>query len=185
MSSHIIAFDVWFENLMLPIRTPFFVQMFGGVTFFGSALTVAGLAGLIGLTLFFFKMRRAYVAGLVTTLLGAVVSVYALKVLVARARPDGLLPAISENSFSFPSWHATAAVAFYGFVAFLFCRLYPEYKKTVMIATVLLIFLIGFSRLYLGVHFPSDVIAGYMLGGLWLSIGIWVTNRFDKTIVIG
>ena len=185
MSSYVIAFDVWFENLLLSIRTPFFVQVFDGVTFFGSALTVAGLAGLIGLTLFFFKTRRAYVAGLGTTLLGAVVSVYALKALVARARPDGLLPAISENSFSFPSWHATAAVAFYGFVAFLFCRLYPEYKKTAVIVVVLLISLIGFSRLYLGVHFPSDVIAGYMLGGLWLSIGIWITNKLDKSVVKG
>lgn len=184
MINFILMIDAWFEHLMLSVRTPFFVEFFSGVTFFGDILTVIIIAALVSIFLLS-APRRMYIAGLVTTLFGAVASVYVLKTFIAQARPGGLLPAISETSFSFPSWHAAASVALYGFIAFLLCRLYPERKRAVTIVATILILLIGFSRLYLGVHFPSDVIAGYLLGGLWLYIGIRVTKKFDKTVVIG
>lgn len=181
MINLILMADTWFENFMLSVRTPFLVQVFSEVTFFGNTITIIGIAGIIGTFLLFSKTRRVYIAGFITTLLGSAASVYALKVLVARARPSGLIPAITEISFSFPSGHATASIALYGFLAFLLCRLYPERKRVVLMVAIAIILAIGFSRLYLGAHFPSDVIAGYALGGLWLLLGIWITNRIQSS----
>ncbi|MHB8860485.1 MAG: phosphatase PAP2 family protein [Minisyncoccota bacterium] len=182
MITAVISFDVWFENLMLAIRTPFWLRAFEAVTFFGSSEmrspTIIVLAGVVGIVLLARPRYRPFLAGFVTTLAGAAVSGLALKDIVQRARPDGLIPAITESGFSFPSGHAVASMAFYGFVAFLLCRQYPRHAKLIGAAAAAIILAIGFSRLYLGVHFPSDVIAGYVLGGLWLLIGIEITNRF-------
>jgi undecaprenyl-diphosphatase len=88
-----------------------------------------------------------------------------------------------EHSFSFPSGHATIAVAFYGFLAFLAMRGTKRWEKSVNIcfAGIAVVLLIGFSRLYLGVHYLSDVWAGYLVGALWLIAGIsmceWLRTR--------
>jgi undecaprenyl-diphosphatase len=178
MTSILLA-DAWFENFMLSIRTPFGVHLFSVVTFFGNSLTIIGIAGLIGAYMVFSREEyKPYLIGLVVTLSGAAASAYALKEIVQRARPSGLIPAVTETSFSFPSGHAVASVALYGFIAFLLSRLYPRHKRVAAALAALVALTISFSRLYLGVHYPSDVIAGFILGGLWLWIGIWVTNRF-------
>lgn len=177
----VLAFDLWFENLMVSVRTPFFVHVFETVTFFGEATTVLAFAAILGLFLLFSRTHRLYLAGLVLSLGGATVSAYILKIIIARPRPTDLIPVFTETASSFPSYHSVAAVAFYGFIAFMLCRLYPERKRIVLTLATITILAIGFSRLYLGVHFPTDVLAGYALGTFWLSVGIIITNRFQKT----
>lgn len=176
----LVTIDLWFENLLLTVRTPFLLNVFGGVTFLGNSFVVMGIAGIIGIFLWYSKIYRTHVSGLVITLLSAAVTGYTMKVLVGRARPSGLIPSLSETSFSFPSGHATAAMALYGFLAYLLCTLFPMKKPVVITAATLLIGSIGFSRLYLGVHFPSDVIAGYIIGGLSLLVGITTVQRLDR-----
>ncbi len=177
----LLAIDLWFAQLMLSLRAPFFVSVFEGVTFFGSVLAIISIAGLVALFLLFSPRRQQYLAGLVTAIVGAAATGYALKELVARARPDGLIPAIAETGFSFPSGHSAASMAFYGFLAFLIFRLYPEYRKAALLIAAGIIILIGFSRLYLGVHYLSDVLAGYALGALWLFIGIRLADRLRSS----
>lgn len=170
--------DLWFENMLLGVRTPFGLQVFKGITFFGNTSTVIAIAALIAIVFFLNKNYRPYLWGLVTTLAGAAGSAYVLKEIVARARPGGLIPyAAVETSYSFPSGHATVSMALYGFIAFLLCRLYPRYKAITITVAIIIILSIGFSRLYLGLHFPSDVIAGYVVGGLALWLGIKLTNK--------
>ncbi|MCX6788164.1 MAG: phosphatase PAP2 family protein [Candidatus Kaiserbacteria bacterium] len=176
----IITADLGFENLLANIRTPLLLQIFNVITILGSVPFVIGVAGIVGIFLWYATAYRAYIAGLVVTLLGAATTGYFMKILVGRARPSGLISSIAETSFSFPSGHATAAMALYGFLAYLLCALFPERKAAVLTAAVLLIGVIGFSRLYLGVHFPSDVLAGYLLGGLWLLIGVAVVKRMPS-----
>lgn len=178
----VFAFDVWFGNVLLDIRAPWAVEMFKGITFFGDKMTVIGIAGVIAIALWSSKVYRPYVIGLAATLAGAVASVYVLKELVARVRPSGLLPVLTETGFSFPSWHATAAIALYGFIIFLSYKLYPQFRKSITVAGALLIFAIGASRLYLGVHYLSDVLAGFVLGGVWLLAGMWITKKLQKCI---
>lgn len=177
MINTILSFDLWFENFLVSVRTPFWADVFRGITFFGNTTTVIGIAVVVGIFLLRSKISRTYIAGLGITLIGAAGSVYVLKELIGRVRPDGLIPLLTETSFSFPSGHATMAMACYGFIAYFFCKLYPHSKQLILIGTALVVLSIGFSRLYLGVHFPTDVIAGYLVGGVWLWIGIQVTKK--------
>lgn len=181
MIDFILTIDLWFENLMLAARTPALLQVFGAITSLGDAITVVLITFTIG-AYFALSSRqiRSYLVGFIVTLTGALSCAYVLKEVVARARPTGLIPSIIETSYSFPSRHAVIAVALYGFIAFFLARQYPEYARKIAAAATILIFSIGFSRLYLGVHFPSDVIAGFALGGLWLCIGIWTVRKLQR-----
>lgn len=169
--SFVVAGDLWFENMLLNIRTSLLIHIFNWITLLGNAGVVMVLAA-IALVFLYTKRYKAHAAGLVIALVGAAATDYAMKTLIARARPSGLIPSIIETTFSFPSGHATVAMALYGFAAYILCALFPARKPFIVATAVLVIGIIGFSRLYLGLHFPSDVIAGYILGGLWLLIGI-------------
>ena len=175
-----VVADAWFENLMLSVRTTALLQFFGWITLLGDAFVVAGVAGIALLALFTAGVRRAYAYGLSATIVGAVVTSSVIKVFVERARPDGLIPSAVETSFSFPSGHATAAMALYGFITYVLCILFPARKSLIQIISFVLIGSIGFSRLYLGVHFPSDVLAGYLIGGLWLLVGIETVKHLRR-----
>lgn len=170
-------FDSSVENFLFSVRTPFWLQAYGLITILGSTLTIIGLTIILSLRLFFSEKNHVYVAGLITTLAGAAVTGYLMKIFVARARPGVSIPSFVESSFSFPSGHATASMAFYGFLMYMLCTAFPAKRLPIVLVGVFLIGAIGFSRLYLGVHFPSDVLAGYLLGSLWLIIGVYITNR--------
>lgn len=177
----ILSADLWFENLLLSVRNPFLVQIFKGITFFGNTTTVIGLTVLFGIFLLWTKTRRTYLTGLFVSLVGAAGTTYVLKEVVGRLRPSGSIPTNIETDFSFPSGHATASMAFYGFTAYILCQLYPLRAKAILSAATIVILLIGFSRLYLGLHFPTDVIAGYVVGGVWLWIGSKLVQKLQTS----
>lgn len=177
--SDILALDQWLESFLFSVRIPFFLRVGEIVSLFGNVATVLLIACIIGICLTLFKRPYPSLVGLTSTLLGTGVSVYLLKILVARPRPGGSIPSIIESSYSFPSGHAAGSMALYGFIAFLLFRAYPRHKKLIGVVVAGIILSIGFSRLYLGVHFLSDVLAGYVLGGLWLFIGIKITKRVE------
>ncbi len=175
-SSGLRAHDDWAETFFAGIRSPLGLQLSENITLLGSPAFGAILVGGIALALVLSRYR-AYLTSFLLTFFGAVASVFIMKDLVERVRPSGLEPAFIEPGFSFPSGHAAISVALYGFLAFLLCRLYPHHKRWFVALAVILALAIGLSRLYLGVHYPSDVIAGYVLGGLWLLIGMVVGKR--------
>ena len=98
-----------------------------------------------------------------------------IKSIVMRFRPD-MMPLIAETGYSFPSGHSVTAVCFYGYLAFLYWAYgkSPVMRKVCIIGAVLMILGIGISRIYLGVHFPTDVIGGYIGGLMWLSLSVLV-----------
>jgi undecaprenyl-diphosphatase len=102
-----------------------------------------------------------------------------LKLLFHRARPD-FHRLIKINGYSFPSGHAMSAFAVYGVLSFLLWRHIPtRWGRTLLIVTsIIMILTIGISRIYLGVHYPSDVIGGYFASGCWLAIAIWFYQRY-------
>jgi len=105
-----------------------------------------------------------------------------LKTAFQRARPD-IQHLIAVGGYSFPSGHAMVATVFYGMLGYLIWLNLRERSKTawiVPVLTALLIFSIGVSRIYLGVHFPSDVLAGFAAGGLWLTGCIVGLHAFRK-----
>jgi len=101
-----------------------------------------------------------------------------LKNLFRRQRPlDSMVDGITN--FSFPSGHALMGVAFYGLLIWLTWKFvsHTGLRYTLTIGLVLLLLIIGFSRVYLRVHYTSDVIAGYGIGVCWLYAMIWVTGK--------
>jgi membrane-associated phospholipid phosphatase len=90
-----------------------------------------------------------------------------LKLLLRRARPD-LWELVLPNSYSFPSGHAMVSTAVYGMAAFVAGRLQPRLRWPLYVGMPLVVLVIGISRVYLGVHWPTDVLAGFAAGGLIL-----------------
>jgi undecaprenyl-diphosphatase len=103
----------------------------------------------------------------------------ALKLHFKRVRPDVPWALATEHSFSFPSGHSVCAVVLYGMVTYLLWKhLHALWQRVVVMATALLLIAgIGASRVYLGVHYPTDVAAGYLVGLLWLFTVI-ATNEY-------
>ncbi|MGI8911935.1 MAG: phosphatase PAP2 family protein [Rubrobacteraceae bacterium] len=110
-----------------------------------------------------------------------------LKAVFRRARPEVFDSGYTASFYSFPSGHATVAAGFYGALTLLIAyRLRGRARWAVAVSGVLLVLLIGFSRLYLGVHYPTDVLAGYLAAPLWvISVGVvyatWVSIRGLRT----
>lgn len=164
-------FDEQTINLIESIRTPLLNKFFILISYFGAGDAVLFIAAAVTIFLAI-KRKKSRIFMLWIMLAGSIASSYILKLAAHRPRPlDGI---IKETSFSFPSAHTVLSLAFYGFIAYLLLQS-GKSKLTKFLGFAglsFLIILIGFSRLYLGVHFFSDVIAGYLLGGLWLLIGI-------------
>jgi undecaprenyl-diphosphatase len=120
---------------------------------------------------FYRKGRRISVALLVVATVGSIVLSTALKSGFQRARPELFDSGYTAAFYSFPSGHATIAVGFYGTLTLLVAwRLKGFWRWAVAAAGVALVLLIGFSRLYLGVHYPTDVLAGFLAAPLWVSV---------------
>jgi undecaprenyl-diphosphatase len=100
---------------------------------------------------------------------GEIILDLTLKEFYARPRPQAFFDYTLPSSFSFPSGHALGSFCFYGIVAWLLASKLkcPAGAWSIRISAIFLIFLIGFSRVYLGVHYPTDVLAGYLTGFVW------------------
>jgi membrane-associated phospholipid phosphatase len=99
---------------------------------------------------------------------GGVILSYGLKIVFSKSRPNLWQSPIKETSFSYPSGHALGSTILYGFLAYILATRYPQLSLLIYAFAVLLIAAIGLSRLYLGVHWPTDIIAGYSIGFLWV-----------------
>lgn len=145
-----------------------------------TALVVLG----VGFTIWFAAMswKRGIVVFLLT-MAGAGVLLNSLKFSFRRARPEPYFDTVLPTSYSFPSGHALFALAFFGILAYLIqARVKSRTAKIAVWALAIpIIFLIGFSRVYLSVHYASDVIAGYAAGFVWIfavALGdFWLTRR--------
>ena len=104
------------------------------------------------------KIRKVFLINLISVF----ALNYVLKIIFSRERPIDI-NIINETGYSFPSGHAMISLAIYGFFAYLLWKGNYKYKKIGVILLILLIILIGISRIYLGVHYTSDVIAGFII----------------------
>jgi len=128
------------------------------------------LLGIIGVAAFW-KMRKTRMASaIIVSVVGGELIVEIIKHLFKRARPDILSHLVAESGYGFPSGHSFVAFSFYGFMAYyLFRRARSRFAKTItIISGALIILAIGVSRVYLGVHWPSDVLGSYLLGAAWI-----------------
>src|SRR5215212_6475312 len=125
---------------------------------------------LVAAVIFFYRKgwRLSAILLLVSTG-GSIVLTTVLKSVFQRARPELFDSGYQASFYSFPSGHATVAVGFYGMLTLILAyRLRATARWAVAVLGILVVLLIGFSRLYLGVHYPTDVLAGYLAALLWL-----------------
>lgn len=167
-------------DYVISYRTPALTEFFIFMT------DVGDLYGyLVVLTLYFlisrliFK-RWKYVLQTTLVLILASVSNMMLKRFINRARP-GIEHLVSVETLSYPSGHAMSAMAFYGFLIYLCTRFrINKFLKTGLIALLVFIILsIGTSRIYLGVHYPSDIAGGYIAGLIWVVFCILIFNLIE------
>ncbi|NSL50649.1 phosphatase PAP2 family protein [Calidifontibacillus erzurumensis] len=121
---------------------------------------------------FFVRKNKFYMLLLFVNLFGVRLLNRMLKVLFERPRPD-IEKLVDVSGLSFPSGHAMNSLGFYGFIAYI---IYQELRERTFFAWIVpvvfsvIIFIIGLSRIYLGVHYPSDVLAGFLAGGAWILV---------------
>ena len=151
------------------------------VTQLGSVIAVFLVGGALALILALHQ-RIAEVIGLTIALVGTAVSSSFLKDIFARPRPDLAYQAYTETGYSMPSQHAALATALSVYVVYLVYRLSPSRAvRTIAFGLGLIIIAgVGFSRLYLGVHYVSDVVAGAILGALLAGIGIMIERSLER-----
>lgn len=129
----------------------------------------------------FIKKHRWYSIKVPAIAISSLALMFGLKNLFDRDRP--LVPLLeAARGLSFPSGHALMSVTFYGLLIYIVFKGFKNkpLKWTFIILLLLLILIIGFSRIYLRVHYASDVIAGFCVGLLWLVICVWVLNRLEQ-----
>ncbi len=169
----LVEFDAALAQTLYDNVTPVEVKIFQIVTQLGGRLATFVIGIGVGLILIFYRRHLLLltwaVAILGNSLLNAV-----LKALFQRKRPEFPNPFLVESNWSFPSGHAMGAVVIYGMLVYLLVVFIKSRVNKFIVVNLVIIFiiLIGVSRLYLGVHFFSDVIAGYVAGAGWLAIVI-------------
>ncbi|MDQ3130530.1 MAG: phosphatase PAP2 family protein [Acidobacteriota bacterium] len=153
-------------------------------SFLGSTLFLGILGVVTVIALYLRKHRRGATLFTITTI-GATVLLVLLKLAFRRARPEPFFDTILPASYSFPSGHSLAAFCFYGALAEILSeRTDKRWQQIIVwISAVVMILLIGISRIYLGVHHPSDVVAGYAVGLIWvitIAVGDKLVHAKDK-----
>lgn len=131
------------------------------------------------------RHRKAEAMTIAIAGFGALGLNFVLKNLFARTRPELWSRIVDVRNYSFPSGHAMLSMVIYGLLGYLLATQFYRWRGVIATLSTLLILLIGFSRLYLGVHWLTDVIAGYAAGMVWLitcilSLEIW-RQRHDLT----
>ncbi len=159
------AVNLWFRTERFPGLTILFIA----VTDIGGPIGMGVIAVIISVLLV--RKERASAVYMVVTSLGGLLLNVGLKLLYARARPDFATAIAVAQGRSFPSGHAMGSFIVLGAIAYLLLRQNFTWKlKSILLAIIVtLILLVGLSRVYLGVHWSSDIIAGWCAGIVWLA----------------
>lgn len=149
--------------------SPALTSAMRSITFFGSTVFIVGLAICVVLVFILIKWEHAALLFAIT-MAGALALNGVLKLFLHRTRPKAYFDIVAPTSSSFPSGHSLYSLCCYGMLAFLIGAGLQSLAVSFVVwaVAVSLILLVGSSRIYLGVHYPSDVLAGYMSAFVWV-----------------
>ena len=173
-------FDQSITDSILAYRSPSLTDYFTFVTDVGDVQGYLVMVVLAGALIYYALKKWKYVVQTVVVLFLATISNVILKKVFNRSRPE-IEHLVSVKTLSYPSGHAMSSIAFYGFLIYLVYKI--KMNKALKIALILLlsllIFSIGTSRVYLGVHYPSDVLGGWIAGAIWVLFFILLFNLIE------
>ncbi|HEY0458669.1 MAG TPA: phosphatase PAP2 family protein [Pyrinomonadaceae bacterium] len=164
-----INFDETVRRAARGLAAPWLTQTMIYVSVSGSQRFLLGGVIIFSIVFIWLKWKRAVIF-LLATMAGEALLEVTLKLFFRRLRPEPFFEYAPLKTYSFPSGHALASLCFYGILAWLIARRVKSrgLKFSIWMAAATIVLLIGFSRIYLGVHFPSDVLAGFAAGFAWL-----------------
>ncbi len=171
MKGDIIGYNLVSNFLISDVATPFAVL----ITNFGGPIMLVGLTAIL-----FILIKNKKIGISIFANLGVIIILnQLLKQILQRPRPTGYR-LIEESGYSFPSGHSMVSMAFYGYLIYLIYKhIENKYLKWTLISILsILIILIGISRIYLGVHYTSDVAAGFLISVSYLMAYIPIVNKF-------
>lgn len=171
MNGDIVGYDIVSKFFKFNVSTP--IAKF--ITNFGGAIFVISLT-----TILFFVIKDKKIGISIITNLGIVTILnQIIKFIMQRPRPTEFR-IIEETGYSFPSGHSMVSLAFYGYLIYLIYKYInnKHLKRTLIIILSVLICIIGVSRIYLGVHYTSDVLGGFLISFAYLIIYIELVNKF-------
>jgi membrane-associated phospholipid phosphatase len=165
------AIDLAFTAWMRSHATPLGDRLAIAVSFIGGPESMTFIAVVVALVLVY---RRAWIVltGWVAAFAGGSVLDWLLKRIIRRPRPVGADRFLHGDSFSFPSGHAMGSLIGFAMLAYVLVMFWPPARRhpvVVMSVAAVLFLLVGWSRLYLGVHYLSDVVAGFAAGTIWVT----------------
>jgi undecaprenyl-diphosphatase len=164
-------------DLSRPIGPAWLTHAVGDITSLGG-VTVLALLTLLATAYLLLDRKAGIAVFLFLSVLSGWLASTGLKILVARARPDVVPHLVDVGDLSFPSGHAMVSAVTYLTLGALLARTQRRRATRifVMAAGILLAVIIGLSRIYLGVHYPTDVLAGWVAGALW-ALGCWLVSK--------
>lgn len=167
LNKEVLKIDTTIYQFLHQFSSTFVTNFFKVVTHLAGGYILVGICIIVFLAIK--KKKFFYIISL--NLINTILCNQGLKLLFTRERPPELA-VISESGYSFPSGHSMAAMSFYGFLIYITFRsnLSSKYKWMISVLLSVLILLIGISRIYLGVHYASDVIAGFCISVSYLII---------------
>lgn len=179
-AEELIHIDYWINEQLTLIRTDSTLMAFAWLTDLGGAPALIAVA-VVATGIFWAHHMSGFITPLWLTVLGSQLMTYTGKFLLQRPRPESVTDLV-EITPSFPSGHATSALAFYGFMAYIISRGLSSARQRFELIywAAMLILLIGGSRLVLSVHYASDVVAGFLVGSFWLLMGMAVAELIHR-----
>ena len=173
-----LGFDDTIRTAIRQMRSPMWTQLFLAVTKLGSTLYLVVVGCAAGIVFIFMRWFRPLLI-LILVMLGQAALHHGFKWLIARPRPPALISYPTTESFSYPSGHAVASLCLYFTIAWYVAATTDNSAIKVIIAilTAVLVFLVGMSRIYIGIHYPTDVIAGFLAAMIWTTAVLSIDRR--------
>ena len=173
-----LPLDKAVQDFFFSLRGPVQDGVISTITHLSDTVTIIAFC----IILLILPSRKTYGLPVSLACLGGVAIYKPLKHFVLRQRPDASLHLVTQGGYSFPSGHSVTSVIFYGLLLYLIqknCK-NETLRNILSVVCGFLALLIGPSRIYVGVHWPTDVLAGWCIGGAILIIAITLCNKYTK-----
>lgn len=175
-----ILFDLPIYQLIISTfgLSPNMITAMRLITTLGSTIVI--ITGIL-CTAVLFKDKKYFKTFVIANALGVVLN-NIIKIIVRRKRPENTFIFTNETTYSFPSGHSMMSMIFYGLLIYYVCKFVKNKKLKVLLVSILslIILLVGISRIYLGVHYATDVLGGYLFGIVYLILFIKIGKKSQK-----